>query len=328
MFIAGGEYKYLLKGLIIIAFHLQVQAQDPYFSQFFNSLLYLNPAYAGSAHQPRISASYRNQMPALGSPYVSYNASYDQPVKLLHGGLGINVMNDVQGPALNHISADVMYSYFLAVNPELMVNAGFQASYCHRFLRRAELVLPDEVSGNPSQETWGDMNKGYPDFAIGFVAFTRTAYAGVSMHHLTRPDLSMSESARQSLPRKLTVHGGIYLSLYERRLGREALKLNPSLVYLHQAGFRQANYGLDVIYKSLYAGVWFRHSLDFAMNAFIIHLGYDHEYFRFGYSHDFNVYNPWRNMPNMGAHELTFLLKLEYKKGPRDRFRTIKSPKI
>jgi len=322
-------HKKLLIALILSTFLLQVQGQDPYFSQFFNSILYLNPAYAGSAHQPRISAAYRNQMPALGSPWVSYNASYDMPVKLLQGGLGINIMSDAQGPALNRISADAMYSYFLAVNSQLTINAGFQASYSHRFLKRSALVLPDEVDAQgTSQEVIGDMNKGFPDFAIGFVGFTRNIYAGVSMHHLTRPNLAMSGGPRQSLPRKLTVHGGMYLSIYERRLGREALKLNPNLVYLHQGGFRQINYGLDVICKNIYAGAWFRHSLDFAVNAFTIHLGYEHEYFRFGYSHDFNVYSPWRNMQNMGAHELTFLLKLENRRGPRDRFRTIKSPKI
>lgn len=322
--------KYLLNIIILIVLHISVQAQDVFFSQFFNNILYLNPAYAGSAHQARISASYRNQMPAMGSPYVTYNASYDQPVKALQGGLGINIMNDAQGPALNRVSADAIYSYFLAVNNRLTIHAGFQVSYVYRFLQRTELVLPDQlsqVSGVPL-ETIGDMSKGYPDFAIGFVALSRVAYGGVSMHHLARPNLSFSGSNGFALPRKLTAHGGMFFSLYEKRLGREALKLNPNFVYLHQAGFRQINYGLDVFYKQLNVGVWLRHSLDFTVNAFVLHLGYEHDYFRFGYSHDFNVSSTWTNMPNMGAHELTFLLKLTYERGPRDRFRTIKSPKI
>ncbi len=326
-------HKYLLILLLIFSFHFRIECQDSYFSQFFNSILYLNPAYAGSAHQPRISVAYRNQMPALGSPWVSYNASYDMPVKVLQGGVGVNVLNDAQGPALNRLSIDVMYSYFLEVSSLLTVNAGFQASYSHRFLRGSELILPDQVSaygfqGN-SRESIGNTNKGYPDFAVGFVAFTQNAYAGVSMHHLTRPDMSMFKTSGEPLSRKLTVHGGMYLSVCQKRLGREALKLNPNLVYLHQGGFRQINYGLDVICNNtVYTGAWFRHSMDFAMNAFVVHIGYDHECFRFGYSHDFNVYNPWRTMQNMGSHELTFLIKLESGRRSRGRFRTIKSPKI
>jgi len=323
-------YKYLLNIILLCVLHFHAKGQDVFFSQFFNNILYLNPAYAGSAHQARISTAYRNQMPALGSPYITYNASYDQAVEALQGGLGINIMNDAQGPALNRISADAIYSYFLAVNNRLTLHAGFQASYVYRFLQRSELVLPDQLTSGQglSQETIGDLSKGYPDFAIGFVALTRTAYGGISMHHLARPNLSFSGSEGYSLSRKLTVHGGMYFSIYEKRLGKEALKLNPNIVYFHQAGFRQLNYGLDIIYKDLYAGIWLRHSLDFAVNAFILHLGYEHEYFRFGYSHDFNVSGTWANTPNMGAHELTFLLKLTYQRGPRDRFKTIKSPKI
>jgi type IX secretion system PorP/SprF family membrane protein len=315
----------------LILIQLQTGAQDPFFSQFYNSILFLNPAYAGASHQPRVAAAYRNQIPAMGSPYVTYNAAYDMPLRVLQGGIGINIMNDVQGATINKTSIDAIYSYFLAVTPDLVINAGFQASYCHRFLKTSGMILPDGLDATGiyigHSEPIADMNRGYPDFAVGFVMYNRIAYGGVSMHHLTRPNTSYSKNYHQPLRRKLTVHAGILLSLYERRLGREALKLNPNLVYLHQGGFRQANYGLDVIYHSLLAGIWFRHSPDFALNAFSVHLGYEHDLFRIGYSYDFNVMDPWRTMRNMGAHEVTFLLKLEYKKGQRANFKAIKCPK-
>jgi type IX secretion system PorP/SprF family membrane protein len=315
----------------LIVLQGRLSGQDPFFSQFYNPILLLNPAYAGSAHQPRVSASYRNQIPAMGSPWVTYNAAYDMPVKLLQGGIGINVMNDVQGPSINKTSIDAIYSYFLAVSPDFVINAGFQASYCHRFLKTDEMILPDGLDATGiyigHTEPISDMSKGYPDFAVGFVLYNRIAYGGVSMHHLTRPNMAYSKAYHQPLPRKLTLHAGIFLSIYEKRLGREALKLNPNVVYLHQGEFRQANYGLDVIYNYLHAGLWFRHSSNLALNAFSVHLGYEHDLFRIGYSYDFNVMDPWRAMRNMGAHEVTFLLKLEYKKGQRANFKAIKCPK-
>ena len=317
--------------ILFIVFQLKLSGQDPFFSQFYNSILVLNPAYAGAIHQPRVSASYRNQIPAMGSPFVTYNASYDMPVRLLQGGIGINIMNDVQGATINKTSIDAIYSYFLTVSPDFVINAGFQASYTHRFLKTAGMILPDGLDATGiyigHSEPIADMSKGYPDFAVGFVMYNRIAYGGVSMHHLTKPNTSYSKTYHQPLPRKLTVHGGIFFSIYERKLGREALKLNPNLVYLHQGSFRQANYGLDVIYNYLQAGLWFRHSPDFSLNAFTVHFGYEHDFFRIGYSYDFNVMDPWRTMRNMGAHEVTFLLKLEYKKGQRANFKAIKCPK-
>ncbi len=307
--------------------------QDAFFSRFYSSILYFNPAYAGTARIPRISAAYRNQMPALESPYVSYNASYDQPIELLQGGLGINISNDVQGQGtLNRMSVDAIYAYHLVVNPELVVSAGFQASYGLRFLNTAGMILPDPLTGTTGtyaghNESLSDQRKGFPDFAVGFVAYNRNAYAGASMHHLTRPDFSLSGDQYQPLSRKLILHGGIFIPLYERRFGREALELNPNLIYIQQAGFRQLNYGMEGIYKGMSLGIWIRHGIDFQVNALSFHFGYEQSWFRMGYSYDFNMSDPWREMSNTGAHEASFLLKLDYKKGSRNNSRAIKCPR-
>ena len=307
--------------------------QDPFFSQFYSSILFLNPAYTGTAHIPRISASYRNQAPALGSPFVTYNAAYDVPVEILGGGLGVNLSNDVQGSGtMNRTSVDALYAYHLAVTSKITISAGFQASYSYRLLRTSDFIMPDGLDPSGTyqghMESISDQNRGYPDFAVGFLAYNRNIYGGVSMHHLTKPNMSLSKSQQQPLPRKLTVHGGMYISIYEKRLGREALKLNPNLVYVHQAGFRQLNYGLDAIYNVVYAGVWIRHSIDFQVNAASLHFGYDQSFFRIGYSYDFNMLHPWKEMANMGAHEISFLLKLDNKKRSGSNSRAIKCPKI
>jgi type IX secretion system PorP/SprF family membrane protein len=255
-------------------------------------------------------------------------------VEILQGGVGINLSNDSQGPGiLNRTSIDALYAYHLAVHPELIISAGFQASYSYRILRTSDMILPDGLDPTGiytgHTEPVSDHRSGHPDFAVGFLAYNRVAYAGVSMHHLTKPNLSLSKSNFQPLPRKLTIHGGIFISLYEKRFGREALKLNPNLVYIHQAGFRQLNYGVEAIYKGVYAGPWIRHSIDFHLNAMSLHFGYEQSFFRIGYSYDFNMAHPWREMSNMGAHEISFLLKLEYsKKGSASISRAIKCPKI
>ena len=264
---------------------------------------------------------------------MTYNASYDQPVEILGGGVGINLNNDVQGSGiLNRMSIDALYAFHLEVNPKLMITAGFQASYSYRLLRTSDMILPDGLDQTGiyiDTEPISDQRNGHPDFAVGFLAYNRNAYAGVSMHHLTKPNQSLSKSHFHPLPRKLTVHGGIFISLYERRFGREALKLNPNLVYIQQADFRQLNYGTDVIYKGVYGGIWIRHSIDFQVNAMSLHFGYDQSFFRIGYSYDFNMMDPWREMSNMGAHEISFLLKLEYnKRGSANKSRAIKCPKI
>ena len=136
--------------------------------------MFLNPAYTGTAHMQRISATYRNQVPALGSPFVTYNASYDRPVEILGGGVGINLSNDVQGSGtLNKTSIDALYAYHLALTSKITLSAGFQASYSFRLLRTGDFILPDGLDQSGiylgHMETVSDQNRGYPDFQLEWI---------------------------------------------------------------------------------------------------------------------------------------------------------------
>src|SRR5437879_1863948 len=74
-----------------------VQAQDPHFTQFYANPLYLNPAFAGSAHCPRINLNYRNQWPALAGQFITASFSYDQQISSLSSGIGLMALTDNAG---------------------------------------------------------------------------------------------------------------------------------------------------------------------------------------------------------------------------------------
>ncbi len=312
----------------------QLIAQDPFFSQCYSSPLYLNPALAGTADVPRFSLSYRNQYPSFSTNYVTYNASYDQFIEFLQGGVGFNLMHDVQGNGIfRQSTADVIYAYSLMVNPEFIVNAGLQAAYGLRTFSIKDFVLPDMINPYGGEnylpnEDLVNRSKGFADFSLGFFGYTRFYYGGFAIHHLTRPNMSYSFTKPEHLPRKLTVHGGFVIPIYERRFGREALKLNPNLVYFHQKGHRQINYGFEVIINYFLSGMMLRQNLDLSISSLTILIGYSSTLFSVGYSYDFNLLAPYRNLVNTGAHEVTFSMKFQYKDQQRKKQRAIKCPKF
>src|SRR5687767_3437658 len=90
------------KGLLLflcgfLMFTDQIIAQDAEFSQFYANPMYLNPAFAGTNRCPRAVLNYRNQWPGIANSFVTYSASYDQHVDVLHGGLGVMVLSDKAG---------------------------------------------------------------------------------------------------------------------------------------------------------------------------------------------------------------------------------------
>ncbi|MFO7932561.1 MAG: PorP/SprF family type IX secretion system membrane protein, partial [Bacteroidales bacterium] len=246
-----------------------VEGQDPAFSQFYANPLYMNPAMAGVEGPVKVTLGYRNQWPGAADPYSTFHASYEQYLDVLQGGVGVHVINDrLGGGTFNTISVDAVYAYHLKVTRELTVTGGFQASVGQRSLNTDGLVLPDEIAGAPSTTLHG-YSRVYPDFSVGAGGFYRNFYGGFAAHHLLQPYGSPSEDPNTRISRKYTLHAGAMFPIYERRLGTELLQLSPNIVFMQQGIYQQVNYGLEVLFKNIIGGVWFRQDLLFSYGTLI-----------------------------------------------------------
>jgi len=313
-------------GILILASTGGV-AQDPAISQFYANPLFMNPAMAGVEGPSKVYVGYRNQWPGASDPYSTYHASYEQYLDVLQGGIGVHVINDRQGGGIfNTLSLDAIYAYHLKVTPRLTVTGGLQASVGQRNMNPDGLILPDELAGMPAVTLQG-YSKVYPDFAVGFGGFYKNFYGGFACHHLHQPYMSPSEDPNTRLSRRYSAHVGALFPVYEKRLGREVLQLSPNLVFLQQDIYQQINYGLEVLFKSMLGGIWFRQDLLFSYGTMIFSVGYARDQFRFRYSYDAKLSSPDLHIPSMGAHEISMVIIFEnlYKS---TKPRAIKSPKI
>src|SRR6188768_1352132 len=67
--------------------YLNVNGQDPHFSQYFNTPLYVNPANAGNGIEyMRATLIYRNQWASVASPFVTEGFLIDKTVNRLGFG--------------------------------------------------------------------------------------------------------------------------------------------------------------------------------------------------------------------------------------------------
>ena len=73
-----GKIILLLSAMVLL--QKQVRAQDPIFSQYYANPIYLNPAFAGTAHCARMTFNYRNQWPALTGQFITTSAAFDKYV--------------------------------------------------------------------------------------------------------------------------------------------------------------------------------------------------------------------------------------------------------
>jgi len=313
--------------LAVIVCRTLVSGQDPVLSHFYACPMQLNPAMSGYEGVPRLFLGYRNQWPAAGSPYVTYQTAFDQYVGILHGGVGLRVLNDVQGAGTySSLNIDLIYSYHFKVSRDLSLSGGIQVSGGQRIFRTDKLVLPDMIDPlTGSSEILVGQRVLYPDFAAGMSGTWKNFYGGIAMHHLAKPIVGTGGD-QSRLSRKFTMHLGTFIPIYEKRLGKEVLQLSPNFIFIQQLNIQQINYGLEVLYKSIFAGIWGRNDLGFKYSTIIFSTGFKLDSYRFRYSYDVKLSLPSVKIPNLGAHELSLIIIFETVN--KNHHRAIKCPKI
>lgn len=89
------------KTLIILGFlgcaTTSVAQQDPHFTQFFDNMLFVNPAYAGSKDALNITGLHREQWVGFEGRPISSTLSVHSPLSYRSVGLGFTMVDDHNG---------------------------------------------------------------------------------------------------------------------------------------------------------------------------------------------------------------------------------------
>ncbi len=316
--------KYLLRisivAVISLAFTNNLFAQDPEFTQFYANPLYLNPAFAGTAHCPRVSLNYRNQWPGISGSFITTSASYDQHVDALSGGVGLLVWDDRAGEGtLKTTNVSGMYSYQIPVTRRFSLKAGLQATWAQKRVDWSKLTFGDMIDSRRgfiynTNELQRDEPANYVDFSAGILGFSEKYFVGFAAHHLTEPDESVIQGI-SPLPRKFTFHAGAVLPLDSKG---EVATLSPNILVQLQQDFLQVNFGMYYSKGPIIGGLWYRNS-----DSFIALVGFQTGILKFGYSYDITVSKLTNT--TAGSHEFSVGMQFDCK--PRKRkFRTISCP--
>lgn len=270
--------------LLILA--LNVQAQDPRFSQFYAAPWSLNPAMTGLFNGKwRLTANYRDQWGSIltQNPFRTYAASGElrfQAGRADYFTLGVGAMHDEAGVARFSQNTAQLGGAFLKQlsggprRADHYLSAGAQVGigqyaldwgklwFSRQFDPVAERPDPTLGNGEPSANGNSDL---YPDFHAGLLWYCLFgekggfAYLGGAMHHLNQPNISLTGDGRTRLYSRWSGHAGAQLPLTDRT------SLMPGLQVMRQGPAFETAAGLNVRYTNsdlhelaLRTGVWGR----------------------------------------------------------------------
>jgi type IX secretion system PorP/SprF family membrane protein len=289
----------------------------------------LNPAYAGSSEIVHAGLGYRNQWPEFGNAYINYSAYYDQPVEMVHGGLGINISEDRQGAGtFNRLQAGFIYSYEIQLKRYFTFNLGLESDVVNNSVNVSGLVLPDMISSGASPSSPPNIAPfTFPDFSFGTIGSYKDYYFGFAVHHLLSPVENPNAPGGLRLGRLFSAFAGTNIDIVSDGPQKSGIVISPALYGDYQNQSIRLIYGSYISYNSAFMGLWLKHQLDNLENSSIsFHIGYSFSVVRFCYSFDYLLLSS-AGLSHSGIHEISLSIRFPHE-AKRKKIQAIKCPKI
>lgn len=309
-----------IKTIIIIGFVLafallakSVKGQDPQFSQFYATSLYLAPSLAGSSNSSRVSLNYRNQWPFIANGFQSYMVSGDHFFEKLNSGVGIMALREQAGSGkLSSTYIGAAYAYHVKLSRKWSVRPGIFMSYLQRNVDFSKLVFTDQLnSGTNTIEALEAPRVNKLDFAASAIFFNNKIWFGSTLKHLTSPNISFVGDDMK-LSRYVTFYAGSKITLNKvSALFPKGQYIYPNIQFQWQGVYKQLDAGVyweinPMIFGLRYRGipVFKKHA---GSDAIIFLAGIKQEKLTISYSYDLTI-SKLMGAGGGGAHEIVMVL--------------------
>ena len=291
-------------------------AQDPSFSQFYNSPLYLNPAFSGCAKNDfRLCFASRLQWLTLQAPLQYYSLSADQYVRKLRASAGV-IVNRYNEGYLKTTHASFIGTRSFGSNEDdcadWFLNFAFQLGFTQKTINKNKLLFPDQITptgptGLPSDvELLQSAKRTYFDISAGVIFTYHKWMIGAAGYHLSQPnDGLIGATDKSRLPYRVTGHLSYVAEQYYSNEGLIIVK--PTAIVNLQGISKSLTIGSLFDFTESYVefGVWYRNNIGFSNNHSIslgvnIKLGKEKNYYhpetatryRAGLSYDAELNSP------------------------------------
>ncbi|PID94197.1 MAG: hypothetical protein CSA95_03940 [Bacteroidetes bacterium] len=297
--------------LLLVSYMWGAQAQqEPHFTQHMFSKLNYNPGYAGLRNAICATGIMRQQwvgftdMEGEKIGPKTYSLSIDMPVKIMHGGIGINVLQDQIG-FFTQTNVDLGYAYHTIVGAGDL-SIGAQLMFFNSMVDFSKFKPLDEdpllrIRSGEESDMIFDGNLGV------YYRVPDEYWLGVSVQNLFQ---SAGQNTLFKLSRAYYVAGGYQLSFPTRPF----IKVEPSVVCKTDLAAVQVDFNALLRYRDrFWGGVNYR----FGDGVGLL-FGLWWKDFKLGYSYDITT-SKLNLGGSMGSHEvmLGYCFKFEVDRGIR-----------
>ncbi len=198
--------------------------QDAHFSQYMFSSINYNPAYSGMINT-EFTLIHRSQWLGYnstnnvgGAPSSQY-LGLTTPIKFLHGGIGLTVLNDKLG-SIRNIYSKLSYAYHINIKEDSKLSLGLSGGF-YSLSSNANYIFNDQNDPNINTSSFQQTK---PDLTLGIWFHNPKYYLGLSADHVNSPKFKYNNQLYSTIGLHCYLTGGYIYSI------NDDVKIKPSIL--------------------------------------------------------------------------------------------------
>jgi len=281
-------------------------AQDVIFSQNFLVPETINTSFTGALRSSKAGTVHRSQWRNSGLKTNSSFVFFDTWFEGYKTGLGISVLNQTES-ASSYTFNQINFNYAMAfqINDSWYFRPSISVGYGAKNYGFQNLLLEDQInvnSGNINTSTLDPLLlsqlRSFFDFSSSVLFNNDDSWIGLTVKHLNKPNISLTENGNVPLDVFISAHSNILIPIFNNYRNDFAgmSKLYLLTNFMMQGQFNRLDIGTQYVIDDRFSlGILASTSpmknanqsaLISAVNAFA---GVRWNGFRFGYSYDINT---------------------------------------
>ena len=323
--------------LILLVSSLQNYSQDVIFSQNFLVPETISPSFTGAIRSTKTGSVSRSQWRNSALKITSNFAFVDTWFEGFKSGLGVSFLNQKESGS-NYTFNQVNLNFAMAfeISDTWYFRPSVSAGLGNKNYGFQNLLLEDQIDLNNNFINTSTIDpillkaqRSFLDFSTSVLFFNEDSWVGLTLKHLNKPNISLTQNGEVPLDVFLSVHTKYYIPLLENYRTWFASKSKIFVLsnYMQQGAYNRFDLGLQYIFEDqmsfgmMVATIPSKNTKETStINSISTFAGIRWQGFRFGYSYDINT----TELVNTGGiHEFSVSYDFEINIRALDRYKCV-----
>lgn len=323
--------------LLTIVFSVKLSAQDVIFSQNFLVPETLSSSFTGAIRSSKMGSIHKSQWRSTGFKTSSNYVYFDTWFEGYKTGLGVNFLNHTENASTYTFNqVNLNYAMAFQISNTWFFRPSISAGFGMKNYGFQNLLLEDQINLNNSNINTSSIDplllkeeRKFFDFNASILFNNEDSWVGVTIKHLNKPNISLTENGNVPLDLFISAHSKVLIPVFDnyRNDFRGMSKLYFLTNFMMQGKFNRLDLGTQYIIDNqfslgiLASTIPFKNAEETSIISSIsTFASVKWMGFRFGYSYDMNTTKLFNTG---GIHEFSVAYDFNINLRKLDRYKCV-----